>query len=34
MSTPDLSTAQWHKSSRSTHTGGECVEIAAVVLRS
>lgn len=32
MST-NLSAAQWRKSSRSTHTGGECVEIAVLVLR-
>ena len=28
MSTPDLSATQWRKSSRSTDTGGDCVEIA------
>lgn len=28
MNTPDLSTAQWCKSSYSTDTGGECVELA------
>ncbi|GAA2426821.1 hypothetical protein GCM10010191_44250 [Actinomadura vinacea] len=28
MSTPDLSAAQWRKSSRSSGQGGQCVEIA------
>lgn len=28
MRTPDLSVTQWRKSSRSTDTGGDCVEIA------
>jgi hypothetical protein len=26
--TPDLSTAAWHKSSYSNNDGGECVEVA------
>lgn len=28
MNTPDLSAAQWRKSSRSGGSGGQCVEIA------
>ncbi|WP_433184082.1 DUF397 domain-containing protein [Actinoallomurus sp. CA-150999] len=28
MSTPSPSTSPWRKSSRSTNTGGDCVEIA------
>jgi hypothetical protein len=28
MNTPDLSAARWRKSSRSTDTGGDCVEVA------
>ena len=28
MSTPSPSTSPWRKSSRSTDTGGDCVEIA------
>jgi hypothetical protein len=30
MSTRILSTFQWRKSSRSTNTGGNCVEIAKI----
>jgi uncharacterized protein DUF397 len=30
MSTPSPSTYSWRKSSRSGHTGGDCVEIAVV----
>ncbi|MFJ2347849.1 DUF397 domain-containing protein [Streptomyces antimycoticus] len=26
--TPDLSTATWHKSSYSNNAGGECIEVA------
>lgn len=33
MSTPILSTLQWRKSSRSTNTGGSCVEIAKIDIR-
>lgn len=29
MKTPDLSVGPWRKSSRSTDTGGACVEVAA-----
>jgi hypothetical protein len=28
MNTPDLSAVRWRKSSHSTNTGGECVEVA------
>jgi Domain of unknown function (DUF397) len=28
MNTPDQSAARWRKSSHSTSTGGECVEVA------
>ncbi|GAA4099469.1 DUF397 domain-containing protein [Actinomadura miaoliensis] len=28
MSTMDLSNARWRKSTRSSHEGGECVEVA------
>jgi hypothetical protein len=28
MNTPDLSAARWRKSSHSTDTGGDCVEVA------
>jgi hypothetical protein len=28
MSTPSASTALWRKSSRSTDTGGDCIEVA------
>jgi hypothetical protein len=28
MSTPDLTNALWHKSSRSDGNGGQCVEVA------
>jgi hypothetical protein len=30
MKTPDLSATPWRKSSRSTDTGGQCVEVAAL----
>ncbi|WP_460343670.1 DUF397 domain-containing protein [Actinoallomurus acanthiterrae] len=30
MNTPDLSAAQWRKSSRSGGSGGECVEVTAI----
>jgi hypothetical protein len=30
MSMQDLSLAQWRKSSRSTDTGGQCVEISLI----
>lgn len=30
MNQRDLSAAQWHKSSHSTNSGGQCVEVAAV----
>lgn len=28
--TPDLHSAQWRKSSHSSDTGGECIEVAAI----
>lgn len=30
MSTPNPSAVQWRKSNRSTNTGGDCVEVAAL----
>lgn len=33
MNTPDQTHATWRKSRRSGHTGGECVEIAALACR-
>ncbi|MFC5745208.1 DUF397 domain-containing protein [Actinomadura rugatobispora] len=30
MSTMDLAAAQWRKSSRSDHQGGQCVEVAGI----
>ena len=33
MKTQNLLGAQWRKSSRSTDTGGDCVEIAALTSR-
>lgn len=31
MTTPDLSTVNWRKASRSGHEGGDCVEVAKAV---